>query len=56
MKHNIKIADNSSEMQCLYSQNREYFDYGDCKRYLQILFPYKPEMRDNENCKKCVSG
>ncbi|MDE6642296.1 MAG: alpha/beta hydrolase [Acetatifactor sp.] len=48
MKHKIKIAADSSEIQCLYSQNWEYFDYGNCKRYLQILFPYKPEMRDNE--------
>lgn len=48
MKHNIQIATNSSEIQCLYSQNWEYFDYGNCKRHLQILFPYKTEMRDNE--------
>ena len=48
MKHKIKIATDSGEIQCLYSQNWEYFDYGDCKRHLQILFPYKPEMRDNE--------
>ena len=48
MKHKIKIATNSSEIQCLYSQNWEYYDYGNCKRHLQILFPYKSEMRENK--------
>ncbi len=48
MKYKIKIATDSSKMQCLYSQNWEYYDYGNCKRHLQILFPNKPEMRDDE--------
>lgn len=48
MKHKIKIAADSSEIQCLYSQDWEYYDYGNCKRHLQILFPYKPEMRADE--------
>lgn len=48
MKQKIKIAADSNEIQCLYSQNWEYYDYGNCKRHLQILFPYKQEMRDNE--------
>jgi acetyl esterase/lipase len=48
MKYKIKIAADSSELQCLYSQNIEYYDYGNCKRHLQILFPYKPEMRADE--------
>ena len=48
MKNKIKIETNSNEIQCLYSQNWEYYDYGNCKRHLQILFPYKPEMREDE--------
>lgn len=35
-------------MQWLYSQDWEYYDYGDCKRHLQIIFPYKPQMRKDE--------
>lgn len=48
MKRKIKIAANSNEMQCLYSQDWEYYDYGDCKRHLQIIFPYKQEMKEDE--------
>ena len=35
-------------MQWLYSQDWEYYDYGDCKRHLQIIFPYKPQMRKDD--------
>lgn len=37
MKRKIKMATNSNEMQSLYSQDWEYYDYGDCKRHLQII-------------------
>lgn len=39
-------SDKTSKIQILYSQNWEYHDYGNCKRHLQILFPYK-----NNRCK-----
>jgi len=48
MKRKIKIAADSSGIQVLYSQNWEYYDYGNCKRHLQILFPYKSEMSATE--------
>lgn len=48
MKHKIKITTNSNKTQWLYSQDWEYYDYGDCKRYLQIIFPYKSQMRKDE--------
>lgn len=48
MKRKIKIASNSNEVQWLYSQDWEYFDYGDCKRHLQIIFPYRQEMKEDE--------
>lgn len=48
MKRKIKIAANSNDMQWLYSQDWEYYDYGYCKRHLQIIFPYKPKMREDE--------
>lgn len=44
MKRQIKISTDPNQTQCLYSQNWEYYDYGDCKRHLQILFPYRQEM------------
>ena len=36
----LKI-DIKKDMQILYSPNIEYHDYGNCKRHLQMLFPYK---------------
>lgn len=48
MKRKIKVAADSNDVQWLYSQDWEYYDYGCCKRHLQIIFPYKPKMRDNE--------
>lgn len=42
MKQKIYIpSDRANETVCLYSQDWEYFDYGNCKRHLQVLFPYK---------------
>lgn len=40
--------DNTDKLQCLYSQDWEYYDYGNCKRHLQILFPYKQKMKEGE--------
>lgn len=48
MKYKIKVATDSNKMQWLYSQDWEYYDYGDCKRHLQIIFPYRQEMREDE--------
>lgn len=48
MKERIKVSTESNEIQWLYSQDWEYYDYGDCKRYLQIIFPYKREMNKDE--------
>ncbi len=38
----------SEELQWLYAHNVEYYDYGDCKRYLQIIFPFNNEKNKNE--------
>lgn len=48
MKQKMIVKTNSNEMQWLYSQDWAYYDYGDCKRHLQIIFPYKPQMRKDE--------
>lgn len=48
MKKKIRIAVDGNEMQVLYSQDWEYHDYGDCRRHLQILFPYKEKMKEDE--------
>ena len=48
MKQKIKISASSNKMQWLYSQDWEYYDYGDCKRHLQIIFPYRPQMRKDD--------
>jgi len=45
MKERIKVVTGSNEIQWLYSPDWEYYDYGNCKRYLQIIFPYKREMK-----------
>lgn len=37
-----------SDIQWFYSQDWEYYDYGNCKRHLQILFPYKHTWNDEE--------
>ncbi len=44
-----RIIKNFEEKLCsLYSQDIEYHDYKNCKRYLQILFPYKQSMKIDE--------
>lgn len=48
MKERIKVDTEANEVQWLYSPDWEYFDYGDCKRHLQIIFPYKNGMKNEE--------
>lgn len=45
MKERIKVVAGANEVQWLYSQDWEYHDYGNCKRHLQIIFPYKDGMK-----------
>lgn len=58
MKEQIKVATESNETQWLYSQDWEYCDYGNCKRYLQIIFPYRRGMKAEEKYPLilCVPG
>lgn len=39
MKKYIKVE--SDDVEWLYSQDWEYYDYGNCKRCLQMLFLYR---------------
>lgn len=48
MKKIIKIDDETDKLQWLYSQDIEYYNYGNCKRHLQIIFPYKDGMKKEE--------
>lgn len=48
MKSKITI-ESANELQWLYSQDWEYYDYGDCKRHLQIIFPCKSEWKEGES-------
>lgn len=47
MKNKVTI-ECAKELQWLYSPDWEYHDYGNCTRHLQIIFPYKREMRAEE--------
>ena len=38
-----------NKAQWLYSQDWVYHDYGNCKRHLQIIFPYKSHWSEGEN-------
>lgn len=46
MKTKIDVQDEMLEW--LYSPDWEYCDYGDCKRYLQMILPYKKQWGENE--------
>ena len=35
-----EIAVKFDDLEWLYSPNWEYFDYGNCKRHLQVIMPY----------------
>lgn len=48
MKERIKVTTRIDELQWLYSQDWVYHDYGDCKRHLQIIFPYRFGMKPEE--------
>lgn len=48
MKKIIKIDAETDKLQWLYSQDIEYCDYDNCKRHLQIIFPYKDGMKKEE--------
>ncbi len=49
MEHKIKIDNQHvNEPEWLYSQDIVYHDYGECKRHLQVLFPYKREWEEGE--------
>lgn len=48
MKERIKVVTGADEVQWLYSQDWEYYDYGNCKRHLQIIFPYKRGIKNGE--------
>ena len=48
MMHKIKVQTDSNQTQWLYSQDWEYYDYGNCKRDLQIIFPLRREMPADE--------
>ncbi|MBU5479546.1 alpha/beta hydrolase [Eubacterium sp. MSJ-13] len=48
MKKIIKIDDETDKLRWLYSQDVEYYNYGNCKRHLQIIFPYKDGMKKEE--------
>ena len=46
MKQKIKVT--ADEFLSLYSQDWVYHDYGNCKRHLQIIFPFKPDRKSDE--------
>lgn len=49
MKQHISMPKGrADELQWLYSPDWVYHDYGDCKRHLQVIFPYRREMRADE--------
>lgn len=39
---------NCEDLEWLYSPDWEYYDYGNCKRHLQMLLPYKREWKQDE--------
>ena len=55
MKEHIKVFTGSNEVQWLYSQDWEYHDYGNCKRYLQIIFPYYLFRVQHGINKRCIT-
>lgn len=48
MKTSIEVK--NDDLEWLYSPDWEYHDYGNCKRHLQMLLPYKREWKQNEKC------
>lgn len=39
---------NCEDLEWLYSPDWEYYDYGNCKRHLQMFLPYKREWKQDE--------
>ncbi len=39
---------NCTDLEWLYSPDWEYYDYGNCKRHLQMLLPFKCEWKQDE--------
>ncbi|MDO5519018.1 MAG: alpha/beta hydrolase [bacterium] len=46
MKEMLEV--NGDDLEWLYSPDWEYHDYGNCKRHLQMLLPYKREWNQDE--------
>ena len=46
MKENLKVK--NQDLEWLYSPDWEYYDYGNCKRHLQMLLPFKREWKQDE--------
>lgn len=38
-----KLEVKNQDLEWLYSPDWEYYDYGNCKRHLQMLLPFKCE-------------
>ena len=43
-----KLEVKNQDLQWLYSPDWEYYDYGNCKRHLQMLLPFKCEWKQDE--------
>jgi acetyl esterase/lipase len=43
-----KLVVKNQDLQWLYSPDWEYYDYGNCKRHLQMLLPFKYEWKQDE--------
>lgn len=46
MKQMLKVK--NEDLEWLYSPDWEYYDYGYCKRHLQMILPYKREWKQDE--------
>lgn len=43
-----KLVVKNQDLEWLYSPDWEYYDYGNCKRHLQMLLPFKCEWKQDE--------
>lgn len=43
-----RINISCDSLEWLYSQDWEYHNYGDCKRHLQMIIPYRREWNNDE--------
>jgi hypothetical protein len=44
----VKLEVKKQDLEWLYSPDWEYYDYGNCKRHLQMLLPFKCEWKQDE--------